>query len=121
MALRDLVSRWFELWEAGDYRELPLGAGFTHVSPFGTVEGRDRYLGIVSANEQQFLGYRFEIHDRLDGADASCVRYTALSEDGPVLEATEWFFGDGAGIDRIVSYYNVGDVSYDEFEEPAPQ
>jgi hypothetical protein len=110
--LEDLVKTWFEMWSTGDYRSLPLAGEFTHTSPYGTIEGREEYLRIVADNEDQFLGFEFQILDELYDADKASVRYTARSGDH-VLEASEWFFGDGENISSIISYYNIGDVSYD--------
>jgi hypothetical protein len=110
--LEDLVTTWFEKWSTGDYRSLPLAREFTHTSPYGTIEGREAYLSIVADNEEQFLGFEFQILDQLYDANKACVRYTARSGDH-ALEASEWFFGDGEKISSIISYYNIGDVSYD--------
>jgi limonene-1,2-epoxide hydrolase len=105
--LRSLVARWFEAWETGDYRAIPVTDDFTHTSPFGTVDGKAAYLSLVESNEDQFLGFTFDVHDEVHADGAACVRYTARKGDFS-LEASEWFFGTVAGIDRIVSYYNLG-------------
>jgi hypothetical protein len=110
--LEGLVKNWFGMWSAGDYRSLPLAEEFTHTSPYGTIEGREEYLRIVADNEEQFLGFEFQILDELYDANKASVRYAARSGDY-VLEASEWFFGDGEKISSIISYYNIGDVSYD--------
>jgi hypothetical protein len=68
----DVVSE-----EEGDYRGIPVTEGFTHTSPFATIDGKDRYLSSVAANEDRFLGYRFDIRDELYGADSARVRFTA--------------------------------------------
>ena len=115
MGLETQVRQWFAGWEAGEYRTLPITDGFAHTSPFGVVEGKDAYLALVEANEDSFLGFRFVIHDELYAAGSACVRYTA-SKGEISLDASEWFFGTDAGIDRIISYYNVGDASYDDFD-----
>lgn len=110
--MEGLVRAWFERWEEGEYRSIPVTADFTHTSPFGTVEGRDAYLGLVAANEDSFLGFRFELHDELYGEDVACVRYTAVKDEHS-LDVSEWFFGGEDGISKIVSYYNVGEASYE--------
>lgn len=105
--LEPLVERWFEAWQTGDYRSIPVTDGFAHTSPFGTVEGKTSYLRLVEANEGQFLGFAFDLHDQVHARGVSCVRYTARKGDFR-LDASEWFFGTAAGIERIVSYYNLG-------------
>lgn len=37
-------------------------------------QGRDTYLGMVRANEEQSLGFGFEFHGELFGPNAGCVR-----------------------------------------------
>ncbi len=72
--LQELVGLWFEKWEEGDYHAIPVTEAFTHTSPFGTIDGKPTYLSLVDANEDQFLGYTFEIHDALYGAGTACAR-----------------------------------------------
>lgn len=117
MASEDLVRAWFENWEDGDFRAIPVTDDFEHISPFGTISGRQEYLDVVEANQDQFLGFRFDIHDEIYDDGKACVRYTARKGEFS-LDASEWFFGDKTGIQRIISYYNVGgDVSYQDFED----
>ena len=111
--MKELIDGWFEAWESGNYRAIPVTDHFTHTSPFGTVEGKAEYLALVEANEDSFLGFRFEIHDQLHGDGVACVRYTARKGDFS-LDASEWFLGGDHGIETIISYYNVGDVSYED-------
>lgn len=117
MELRDLVHAWFEKWEEGSYREIPVTDDFTHTSPFGTVSGKDRYLRLVAANEDQFLGHRFELHDEVYDRGKACVRYTSRSGDFS-LDVSEWFFGDENGIAQIVSYYHLGESP--AYPDPGP-
>ena len=112
MTLEVHVRAWFGAWQEGNYREIPVTDDFTHISPFGTVEGKAAYLELVEANLDSFLGFHFTIHDELHGDSVACVRYTAHKGEFS-LDASEWFFGTDAGIDEIVSYYNVGEASYD--------
>jgi len=118
MDLRQLVKAWFEKWETGDFQNIPVEENFKHTSPFGTIAGRAAYLDIVEANQESFLGHRFEIHDELYGGDVASVRYTS-HKAGHSMEVSEWFFKGGDRIREIVSYYNVGKVSYDgNFKNP---
>lgn len=113
MVMRDLVTAWFQSWESGRFRDIPVTPEFVHVSPFGSVDGRDAYLSLVEANVDAFLGFTFQIHDAMFDDERACVRYTA-TRDGNDLEAAEWFYGSPDGITKIISYYNVGDASYPE-------
>ena len=103
---QDLVEKWFQLWESGQFLDLPLTDTFTHTSPYGTIKGKSAYLELAGANEDMFLGNTFEFHDRIYGDNKACVRYTMRSRTGS-LEVTEWFYFSEGAIDRIVSYYNL--------------
>jgi len=81
MRVQKLVESWFDKWEAGDFYNLPIAENFRHTSPFGTIDGKEGYLKLVEANRDKFLGYSFQIHDRLFGKENACVRYTALQGD----------------------------------------
>lgn len=111
MKTQTLVKQWFDLWEAGDFRDLPISETFTHTSPYGTIEGKSAYLELVEANRDKFLGHRFEIHDLLFGDERACVRYSAI-QDNFRLEVSEWHYVEGGLIEEIVAYYNIeGEIS----------
>lgn len=108
-----LVKQWFSKWEEGDFRNLPVTDNFSHVSPYGTIAGKERYIELVDSNKDKFLGHRFEIHDELYGKDRACVRYTAIQDDFS-LEVSEWYYINGGLIEEIVAYYNIsGEISED--------
>ncbi|HSR50958.1 MAG TPA: nuclear transport factor 2 family protein [Acidobacteriota bacterium] len=112
MDFETTVKEWFDKWESGDFLDLPLSDTFKHTSPFGTVEGKETYLDQVKANQDKFLGYRFEIHDALYGEDRACVRYTAIQGDFR-LDVSEWHYGSPGGIEEIVAYYHIGEIRED--------
>ena len=61
----------------------------------------------------QFLGHKFEIHDELYMENRACVRYTSHKGEH-LMEVCEWFYKGKNYIEKIVSYYNVGNVSYEK-------
>lgn len=108
MLIQDVVHNWFATWERGDFKNIPVAEDFTHTSPFGTIEGREAYLAEVEANQEAFLGFRFEIHDDLYEKNRACVRYTGTKDDF-ALSVSEWFYVSDELIDEVVSYYNIGE------------
>ena len=38
--IKDLVKKWFEVWENGDFQNIPVTEDFKHTSPFGTIDGK---------------------------------------------------------------------------------
>ena len=112
MTIRQLVKKWFEVWENGDFQNIPVTENFKHTSPFGTIDGKKAYLELVESNRDKFLGYRFEIHDEIFGEDNACVRYTGIQGDFK-LDVSEWIYAGKNGIKEIVSYYHIGEIKED--------
>ncbi len=106
-----LVRKWFDCWEQGNFKALPIADDFKHTSPYGTIEGSASYLNIVKANQDKFLGHRFVIHDAVYGPDMACVRYSAIKKDFK-LEVSEWHYIKNGAIHEIIAYYNIeGEIS----------
>lgn len=89
MDIKELVIKWFNKWENGDFHNLPVAENFKHTSPFGTIHGKIKYIRLVEENKDKFLGYRFELHDGVYDKDKACVRYTATRGDFR-LDVSEW-------------------------------
>jgi len=109
MDISELVKKWFELWEKGDFMALPLADNFKHTSPFGTIDGKKAYLDLVSANTDKFLGHRFKLHDTLHGDNKACVRYTTTQGDLS-MEVSEWYYIKDNLISEIIAYYHIGEI-----------
>lgn len=107
--MKELVHQWFQLWEKGDFLDLPITDSFKHTSPFGTIEGKAQYIDMVKSNQDKFLGYHFVIHDELYDKNKACVRYTAIQGDFS-LDVSEWHFFKGELIEAIVAYYHIGEI-----------
>ncbi|WP_186756600.1 nuclear transport factor 2 family protein [Echinicola salinicaeni] len=113
MEAQKVSKKWFQLWELGKFRNLPITEDFTHSSPYGIIEGKQAYLNLVEANKDKFLGHRFDIHDSLYCSDKSCIQYTAIQDDFK-LEVTEWHYLKDRLIHKIKAYYNIpGDIRED--------
>lgn len=113
MTAEELVKNWFDAWEKGDFHQLPISDSFTHTSPYGIIKGKAAYVELVAANQDKFLGHRFEIHDELYSSNHGCVRYTAVQGDFR-LEVSEWHYVKDGFIQEIVAYYNIpGEIRED--------
>lgn len=114
MDIQKLVETWFNKWENGDYRNIPVADNFNHTSPYGTIKGKETYLKLVEANKDKFLGNHIEIHDAVYKENCACVRYTITQGDF-TMEVSEWLYkGDDDLISKIISYYNIeGNISED--------
>ena len=109
MEIKDLVKKWFQLWESRDFNALPIAANFKHTSPFGTIDGKKTYLELVEANKDKFLGHRFELHDALYGETKACVRYTTTKGDYS-MEVSEWYYAKDNLISEVIAYYHIGEI-----------
>jgi hypothetical protein len=110
MKTKERILEWFQKWERGRYKDLPMTENFQHTSPFGTISGKEAYLELVQKNQDKFLGYTFEIHDAFYGEDKACVRYTAKQGDNFKLDVSEWYYFDKGLIDKIIAYYHIGEI-----------
>ena len=113
MECKELVSKWFQSWEAGEYRRIPVAVHFKHTSPYGTILGKGPYLSLVEANKDKFLGNHIEIHDEMYDQNKACVRYTITNTKGDfTMEVSEWFYVGEHSIQQVISYYNIeGEIS----------
>ncbi|ALM06599.1 hypothetical protein SB49_01305 [Sediminicola sp. YIK13] len=109
MGIKDLVKRWFDLWESGDFNSLPIAENFKHSSPFGTIVGKKTYLELVATNKDKFLGHKFELHEALYGENRAGVRYTTTQGDFS-MEVSEWYYVQDNLILEIIAYYHIGEI-----------
>ncbi len=112
MISKQLVKEWFDKWKSGDFLKLPITDEFSHVSPFGIIDGKDNYLQLVSDNKEKFLGYNFEIIDAIYEKEKACVRYIANQNDFK-LEVSEWYYFKNGLINKIHAYYHIGEIRED--------
>ena len=73
---KKIIALWFSCWEKGLIHQPPIADNFIHQSPFGEVEGKEKYINWVNANKDKFLGYRFEIHDEIYAHQKACIHHT---------------------------------------------
>ncbi|MCB0739870.1 MAG: nuclear transport factor 2 family protein [Chitinophagaceae bacterium] len=110
MTTKKIVQQWFQNWEDGNFYALPIAANFIHTSPFGDIVGKKTYFEMVEANKEKFLGYHFIIHDAMHESNKACVRYTAKQGNAFSLDVSEWYYCQNNLIEKIVSYYHIGEI-----------
>jgi len=112
MKINELIMDWFDKWELGDFKKLPISENFQHHSPFGTISGRSSYIDLVQNNKEKFLGYQFTIHDAIYYEDKACIRYTGNQNDFS-LDVSEWYYIKDNLIVKIIAYYHIGEIRED--------
>ena len=101
----NLADRWFGAFRDKDVSVLEqiLAQDFVHTSPYGEVDGKEAYLGLVRGNEEAFFSPKIEILDVIESGDTFVVRY--LVNGNP---ACDCIYGRDGQIAKIYSYYHVG-------------
>lgn len=99
-----LTREWITVWTNGDPRAYPLSDDFQHSSPFGTVEGRQRYLDWVIPLAAENVA-ALTIEDVLVSGMQSVIRYRQEQPGGAVMNACDWLQFDNGKLARVWSYY----------------
>ena len=113
MDAKRLARDWIEIWGRGDPRTLPLAGDFTHESPFGRIEGRERYLKIVEPMAQENVASLHVLEVIAEG-DRACVRFTMETPNG-VVDCCDWVTVAEDRIAAVHSYYDSRNLPH--FEE----
>ncbi|MDN5205510.1 nuclear transport factor 2 family protein [Fulvivirgaceae bacterium BMA10] len=115
---QELVNEWFDIWNKGNFQELPLAEDFKHISPYGTIEGKSNYMELIESNRDKFLGNRIEMHDEIYEGNRGCVRYNVSKGDFS-MNVSEWLYIENDKIKEISAYYNIkGEISEDRKLSP---
>jgi len=102
-----LARTWIEAWQAGEPDRIPLAEDFVHTSPFGRVEGRDRYLEWVkplAAENVVELRVR-RVLASADGTQAA-IHFVMTTPGGPV-DVCDWVVASEGTIREIRSFYDA--------------
>lgn len=99
-----LARRWIEVWGRDDPRTLPLAETFVHVSPFGRLEGRSRYLEVVMPMAQQNVA-SLRITSVISEGNQACIAFTMDTPRGPI-PCCDWVTVADGEILSVHSYYD---------------
>lgn len=99
-----LTRQWILVWNDGDPTTLPLAPDFKHTSPYGHIEGRDRYLEWVLPLAKENVA-ELTVEDVLVSGNQSAVRYRNHLSSGETIRACDWLtFSDGK-LAQVRAYY----------------
>lgn len=110
---RRLARQWIEVWGRDDPATLPLAEDFVHVSPFGRIEGREKYLDFIRPMTEGKVG-PIPVEDVFAEGDRACVRYTMALPEGS-LDCCDVVTVKGDKITSVHAYYDTRDMP--NFEE----
>ena len=107
-----LARVWIETWNGGDPYSLPLAEDFVHESPFGRIEGREKYLGIVGPMATENVA-RLEVQEVIGEGSRACIRFTMATDSG-VVPCCDWVTVVDGRIASVSSYYDTRDLPHFE-------
>ena len=100
-----LARTWIDLWNKGEPDALPLAPGFTHTSPFGRVEGREKYLAWVKPLAAQNVTSLKILRTMADGPQAA-IHFEMETPQG-LVQVCDWVTVSGDQITEIHSFYDA--------------
>jgi hypothetical protein len=99
-----LARVWIEGWNAGKPYDIPLAADFSHSSPFGKIEGREKYLEWMKPMIGK--GPELRIVKTLGTGDEAVIRYEMRTPAGTVA-CCDWVEIRDGEIAAITSFYDA--------------
>lgn len=109
---KKLARGWIEVWGRDDPSTLPLADDFVHVSPFGKIEGREKYLELVRPMAKGNVT-SLTIQDVIADGDRACVSYLMDTPNGTVA-CCDWVLVADGRITSVRSYYDSRDLPHFE-------
>jgi hypothetical protein len=107
-----LARDWIQGWIDGKPDEIPLAADFVHTSPYGTVEGRERYLAWVKPMAAENVA-NLEIVKVL-GGDGEAVIWFEMTSPNGVVPSCDWVEVENGKITQITSFYDASVLRKDD-------
>lgn len=101
---RTLARAWIEVWGRGEPSTLPLADDFVHESPFGRLEGREKYLEVVEPLAKKNVA-SLRVRDVIAEGDRACIAYTMDTPNGPVA-CCDWVTVADGEITSVHGYYD---------------
>lgn len=99
-----LARAWIQGWIDGTPYEIPLADDFTHESPFGTIEGREKYLEFMKPMIGK--GPEIAIVKTIGAGDEAAIWY-AMKTPGGSVPGCDWVHTRDGEITAITSFYDA--------------
>jgi len=109
-----LARHWIETWQRGEPEKLALAPEFKHTSPFGVLEGRERYLEVVVPLSKRNV-QSLEIRDVFGQGDRAVIIFDVRSGDA-VVRSCDLVRVRGEQIVEVESFYDPR--AYEGLDEP---
>lgn len=100
-----LARIWIEHRNEGAPDLIPLASGFKHTSPFGCVEGRERYLEWVKPLAAKNVT-ELRIRRVLSSRDEATI-HLEMDTPGGLVQCCDWVMVEDGEITEIHSFYDT--------------
>jgi len=99
-----LAREWIEVWGRDDPATLPLADDFVHTSPFGRIEGREKYLEVVRPMAATNVA-ALVVEDVIAEGDRAAITFSMDTPNGPIA-CCDWLVVADGRIVSVHSYYD---------------
>lgn len=100
-----LARAWINGWITGKPDEIPLAHDFTHASPFGVVQGREKYLEWVKPLSAKNVA-SLRIVKTLGGVGEAAIWFEMMTPKG-LVPCCDWVEVHNGEIIAIHSFYDA--------------
>lgn len=100
-----LARVWITCWNEGTPDDIPLAENFVHTSPFGRVEGREKYLAWVKPLAKQNVT-ELRILRTLAGPNEAVIHFEMQTPKG-TIQVCDWVVVEDGQIREIHSFYDA--------------
>lgn len=103
-----LARLWIESWNEGAPDLIPLAVNFKHTSPFGCVEGRQKYLDWVKPLAKRNVT-QLRILRTLSGTNEATIHFEMLTPKG-LIQVCDWIVAEAGQITEVHSFYDATEL-----------
>ncbi len=103
-----LANTWIDLWNKGQPDAIPLAETFAHTSPFGRVEGREKYLEWVKPMAKRNVT-SLSVLKTLARSNEAVIQFEMQTPKGPI-QVCDWITVEGDQISEIHSFYDATEL-----------
>ena len=108
MGAQELARLWIECWNRGEPDAIPLSEDFVHTSPFGRVEGKQKYLEWVKPLAAKNVA-DLKVLRTVGGDDEACVIFDMRTPSG-MIPCCDWVRVKDGLIQEIHSFYDATEL-----------
>ena len=103
-----LARAWIDGWNAGKPQDIPLAESFVHTSPFGVMQGREKYLETVIPMAAENVA-SLEINRVLSGDGEAAIWFSMKTPNG-VVQVCDWVQSEQGEIIAVTSFYDPSNL-----------